>query len=65
MQGAMARGSQREEPVLGLCPDDGGGVAIAYVEAGGVGFRLVGAFPTGRGMVGLRGWRSGPRAPVF
>ena len=42
MQGPMARGSQREGPVSGLRPDDGGGVAIAYVDAGGGGLRLVG-----------------------
>ena len=33
----MARGSQRD----GLCPDDGGGVAMAYVDAGGGGLRVV------------------------
>ena len=38
----MACGSQREGPVSGLCPDDGGGVAIAYVDAGGGGLCLVG-----------------------
>ena len=53
MQGAMACGSQREGPVLGLRPDDGGGVAIAYVDAGGGGICLVGevgwlAFEVGR-----------------
>ena len=42
MQGPMARGSQREGAVSGLRSDDGGGVAIAYVDAGGGGFRLVG-----------------------
>ena len=42
MQVAMARGSQREGPVSGLRSDDGGGVAIAYVDAGGGGLRLVG-----------------------
>ena len=35
MQGAMACGSQREGPVSSLCPDDGGRVAVAYVDAGG------------------------------
>ena len=53
VQGAMACGSQREGPISGLCPDDGGGVAIAYVDAGGGGFCLVGevgwlAFEVGR-----------------
>ena len=42
MQGPMARGSQREGAVSGLRPDDGGGVAIAYVDAGGGGLRLSG-----------------------
>ena len=42
MQGAMACWSQRERSISGLCPDDGGGVAIAYVDAGGAGFCLVG-----------------------
>ena len=41
MKGAMACGSQWKRPVLGLCPDDGGGVAIAYVDAGGGGLCLV------------------------
>ena len=31
----MASGYQREGPICGLRPDDGGGVAIAYVDAGG------------------------------
>ena len=53
MQGAMARGSQRKGPGSGLRPNDGGGVAIAYVDAGGGGLRLVGemgwlAFEVGR-----------------
>ena len=53
MQGPMPRGSQREGAVSGLRPDDGGGVAIAYVDAGGGGLRLVGevgwfAFEVGR-----------------
>ena len=53
MQGAMARGSQQEGSVPGLRPDDGGGVAIAYVDAGGGGLCLVGevgwlAFEVGR-----------------
>ena len=38
----MARASQREGAVSGLRPDDGGGVAIAYVDAGGGGLCLVG-----------------------
>ena len=42
MQGAMARGSQREGPVSGLRPDDGGVVAIACVDAGGDRLRFVG-----------------------
>ena len=42
MQGAMACGSQQEGPVLGLGPDDSGGVAIAYVDAGGGGLCLLG-----------------------
>ena len=42
MQGALARRSQREGPVPGLRPDDGGGVAIAYVHPGGGGLGLVG-----------------------
>ena len=53
MQGAMACGFQREGSILGLRLDDGGGVAIAYVDAGGGGFCLVGevgwlAFEVGR-----------------
>ena len=49
----MARGSQRQGAVLGLRPDDGGWVAIAYVDAGGGGICLVGevgwlAFEVGR-----------------
>ena len=49
----MACGSQRQGPILGLRPDDGGGVAIAYVDAGGGGICLVGevgwlAFEVGR-----------------
>ena len=39
--GAMACGSQREGSISGLRPDDGGGVAIAYVDAGGGGICLV------------------------
>ena len=42
MQGPLARGSQREGAVLGLRPDVGGWVAIAYVDAGGGGLCLVG-----------------------
>ena len=42
MQGPMARGSQREGAVSGLRPDDDGGVAMAYVDAGMGGLRLVG-----------------------
>ena len=42
MQGAMACGSQREGPVSGFRPDDGDGVAIAYVDGGGGGLCLVG-----------------------
>ena len=38
----MACGSQREGSISGLCSDDGGGVAIAYVDAGWCGIRLVG-----------------------
>ena len=34
--------AQREGPVSGFRPDDGGGVAIAYVDAGGGGLCLVG-----------------------
>ena len=41
MQGPMACGSKWEGTVSGLRPDDGGGLAIAYVDAGGDGFRLV------------------------
>ena len=41
MQGPMASGSQWEGAISGLRPDDGGGVAIAYVDAGGGGLRLV------------------------
>ena len=37
----MARGSQREGAVSGLRPDDGGGVAIPYIDAGGGGLCLV------------------------
>ena len=37
----MACRSQREGAVPGLCPDDGGGVAVAQVHAGGGGFCLV------------------------
>ena len=53
MQGPMARGSQLEGAVSGLCADDGGGVAKAYVDAGGGGLCLVGevgwlAFEVGR-----------------
>ena len=49
----MACGTQREGPISGLRPDDGCGVAIAYVDAGGGGIRLVGevgwlAFDAGR-----------------
>ena len=42
VQGAMACLSQREGPISGLCPDDGGGVAIAYLDAGGGGICSVG-----------------------
>ena len=38
----MPFGSQREGPVSGLRPDDGGGLAIAYVDAGGGGLCLAG-----------------------
>ena len=38
----MACGSQREGSISGLRSDDGGGVAIAYVDAGWGGIRLVG-----------------------
>ena len=53
VQGAMACGSQREGSISGLHPDDGGGVAIAYVDAGWGGICLVGevgwlAFEVGR-----------------
>ena len=53
MQGPMARESQREGVVSGLRPDDGGGVAITYVDAGGGRLRLAGevgwlAFEVGR-----------------
>ena len=41
MQGGMACVSQREGPISGLRPDDGGGVALAYVDAGGSGICLV------------------------
>ena len=52
-QGPLALGSQRKGAVLGLCPDDGGGVPKAYVDAGGGGLCLVGevgwlAFEVGR-----------------
>ena len=42
MQGHMACGSQREGTLSSLRPDDGGGVAIAYVDAGAGGRHLVG-----------------------
>ena len=42
MQGALARGSQREGSISSLRPDDGGGVAIAYVDAGEGGICFVG-----------------------
>ena len=42
MQGGMACGSQREGSISGLRSDDGGGVAIAYVDAGCGDIRLVG-----------------------
>ena len=42
MQGAMACGSQREGSISGLHPDEGGGIAIAYVDAGLGGICLVG-----------------------
>ena len=38
----MACASQREGSISGLRSDDGGGVAIAYVDAGWGGIRLVG-----------------------
>ena len=41
VQGAMACGSQRKGSKSGLRPDDGGGVAIAYVDAGWGGICLV------------------------
>ena len=49
----MACGSQREGPVSSLCLDDGGGVAIAYADAGGGGISFAGevgwlAFEVGR-----------------
>ena len=49
----MACGSQREGSISGLRPDDGGGVAIAYVDAGRGRICLVGevgwlAFEVGR-----------------
>ena len=37
----MACGSQREGSISGLFPDDGGGVAIAFVDAGWGGICLV------------------------
>ena len=53
VQGAMACGSQREGSISGLRPADGGGVAIAYVDAGWGGICLAGevgwlAFEVGR-----------------
>ena len=42
MQGPVACESHWEGAVSGLCPDDGAGVAVAYVHAGGGGLRLVG-----------------------
>ena len=47
----MACGSQREGPISGLSAENGGGVAIAYVNVG-TGRHLLGG---GSGMVGLRG----------
>ena len=49
----MVCGSQREGSISGLRPDDGGGVAVAYVDAGWGGTCLVGemgwlAFEVGR-----------------
>ena len=49
----MACGSQQEGSISGLRPDDAGGVAIAYVDAGWGGICLVGevgwlAFEVGR-----------------
>ena len=38
----MPCGSEWEAAVLGLCPDDCGGVAVAHVNAGGGGLCLVG-----------------------
>ena len=38
----MACGAQREGSISGLCPVNGGGVAIAYVDAGWGGSCLVG-----------------------
>ena len=53
MHGAMSCGSQREGSISGLCLDDGGGVAIAYVDVGWGGICLDGevgwlAFEVGR-----------------
>ena len=53
MQGGMACGSHREGSVSSFCPDDGGGIAVAHVDAGGGGLCLVGevgwlAFEVGR-----------------
>ena len=53
MHWAMACGSQPEGSISGLRPDDGGGVAIAYVDAGWGGICLLGevgwlAFEVGR-----------------
>ena len=42
VQGAMACGSQRKGSISGLRSEDGGGLAIAYVDAGWGGIRLVG-----------------------
>ena len=42
MHGAKACGSQREGSISALSPDDGGEVAIAYVDAGWGGICLVG-----------------------
>ena len=41
MQGPIACGSQLEGAVSGVCPDDGGGVAIAHVDAGRAALCLV------------------------
>ena len=41
-RGLWPVGSSGKGPVSGLLPDDGGGVAIAYVDAGSVGLCLVG-----------------------